>query len=92
LINRVIVAYLVLVAPFAAAVLFWGSWPWLAAAVVVGVVEYATLRRSQRFSARLWRSLSIGRRSSHARAAERIYVVAAVAGFVLLAVAIFAAI
>ena len=91
-INRVIVVYLVLAAPVAAAVLFWGSWGWLAAAAVVGVVEYATLRRSQRFSARLWRSLSVGRRSSHERATESIYVVAAVTGIVLLAVAVIAAI
>jgi len=90
-INRVIVVYLVLAAPVAAVFLFWGSWGWLAAAVVVGVLEYAALRRTQRFTARLWRSLSVGRRSSHERATETIYVVAAVAGIVLLAVAVVAA-
>ena len=92
MINRVIVVYLVLAAPVVAAVLFWGSWGWLAAAAVVGVVEYATPRRSQRFLARLWRSVGVGRRSSHERATERIYVVAAVAGIVLLAAAVFAAV
>jgi hypothetical protein len=86
----VIVVYLLLAAPVAAAVLFWGSWGWLAAAMVVAVVEYATMQRSQRFSARLWRSIRVGRRSSHERATETIYVVAAVAGVVLLAVAALA--
>ena len=85
MINRVVAGYLVLAAPVVAAVLFWGSWGWLAAAAVVGVVEYATLRRSQRFSARLWRSVGVGRRSSHERATERIYVVAAVAALSCLA-------
>jgi hypothetical protein len=91
-INRVIVVYLVLAAPVVAAGLFWGSWGWLAAAAVVGVVEYVALRRSQRFSARLWRSVGVGRRNSRERATESIYGVSAVAGIVLLAVAIFAAI
>jgi hypothetical protein len=91
-INRVIVVYLVLAAPVVAAVLFWGSWGWLAAAAVVGVVQYGALRRSQRFSARLWRSLGVGQRSSHERATESIYVVAALAGIVLLAVAVIVAI
>jgi len=90
--DRVIVVYVLLAAPVVAAVLFWGSWIWLAATAVVAVVEYATLRRSQRFSARLWRTIRVGRRSSHERAAESIYVVSAVAGVVLLAVAIIAAI
>jgi hypothetical protein len=87
-----IVVYLLLAAPVVAAVLFWGSWIWLAAAAVVAGVEYATLRRSQRFSARLWRSIRVGRRSSHERAAESIYVVSAVAGVVLLAMATIAAV
>jgi hypothetical protein len=90
--DRVIVVYVLLAAPVVATVLFWGSWIWLAATAVVAVVEYAMLRRSQRFSARLWRSIRVGHRSSHERAAESIYVVSAVAGVVLLAVAIIAAI
>jgi len=64
----------------------------LAAAVVVAIVEYATMQRSQRFSARLWRSVRVGRRSSHERATESIYVTSAVAGVVLLVVAILAAV
>jgi hypothetical protein len=65
---------------------------WLAAAVAVAVIEYSTMRRSQRFSARLWRSLRVGRRSSRERGAETIYAVTAVAGVILLVVAVFIAI
>jgi hypothetical protein len=88
----VIVAYLLLAAPVIAAVLFWGSWGWLAAAAVVAAVEYITLRRSQRFLARVWRSIGVGRRSSRERATESIYVVTVVAGVALLAVAVLATI
>jgi hypothetical protein len=87
----VIVVVIVLAAPVIAAMLFWGSWPWLVAAMAVAVVEYTTLRRSQRFSARLWRSVRVGRRSSRERTAETIYAVTAVAGVVLLVVAVVAA-
>jgi hypothetical protein len=79
-----IVAYLLLAAPVAAALLFWGSWGWVAGALVVALVEYATLQRSQRFSGRLWRSVGKGRRSRRERGAERIYVVSAVVGVALL--------
>jgi len=88
----VIVVYVVLAAPVVATVLFWGSWGWLVAAAVVAVVEYATQKRSKRFSARLWRSVGVGHRSSRERAMESVYVVAAVAGVVLLGVAVFAAV
>jgi hypothetical protein len=84
----VLIAYLLLAAPVVAAALFWGSWAWLVGAGVIAAVEYATLRRSQRFSARVWRSVRVGRRSSRERAAESIYVVSAVAGVVVLVVAI----
>ncbi len=87
-----IVAYLLLAAPVVATVLFWGSWGWLAATAMVSVVEYATLKRSQRFSARLWRSVRVGHRSSRERTTESIYVFTAVAGIVLLAVAVLAAV
>lgn len=79
-----IVVYLLLAAPVAAAVLFWGSWGWFAGALVVTAVEYVTLRRSQRFSGRAWRSLGVGRRSRRERGAERIYVICAVGGVALL--------
>jgi hypothetical protein len=88
----VIVVYLVLAAPVVATVLFWGSWGWLVAAALVAVVEYATQKRSMRFSARLWRSIGVGRRSTRERVTESVYVVAAVAGIVLLAVAVIAAV
>jgi hypothetical protein len=87
----VILALVVLAAPVLAAVLFWGSWGWLVAATAVAVVEYTTMRRSQRFSARLWRSIRVGRRSKHERAAEGLYAVSAVTGVVLLAVAVVTA-
>jgi hypothetical protein len=87
----VIIAYLLLAAPIAAMALFWGSWARLVAAALVAVVEYATLKRSQRFTARVWRSLGVGRRSSRERATEAIYVVTAVAGLALLVVAILGA-
>jgi hypothetical protein len=89
---RLIVAYLLLAAPIASAVLFWGSWGWVVAAVVVAVVEFATLQRSQRFSARVWRSLRVGRRSSRERAAESLYVITAFAGVALLAMAVLSAV
>ena len=87
-----IVAYLLLAAPVASAALFWDSWGWVAASATVAVVEYATLQRSQRFSARAWRSVRVGRRSRRERATEGLYVVAAVAGVALLAVAVLGAV
>jgi hypothetical protein len=79
-----IVAYLLLAAPVVAAVLFWGSWGWVAAAAVGAVVEYATLQRSQRFSARVWRSIGMGKRSRREHGAESIYVISAAVGVALL--------
>jgi hypothetical protein len=89
--HRVVFVYLLLAAPVASAALFWGEWAWMAASVAIAVVEYATLRRSQRFSARVWRSLRVGRRSSRERATESVYVVTAVAGVALLAIAVLGA-
>jgi hypothetical protein len=83
-----VVVLILLAAPVAAAALFWGSWGWVAAAAVISVVEYTALRRSQRFAARVWRSIPIGRRRSRERTTETLYVVTAVAGVVLLAVAL----
>lgn len=60
----------------------------MAVSVAVAVVELATLRRSQRFSARLWRSVGVGSRSRREHATESLYVVSAVAGVALLVVAI----
>ena len=83
-----LVAYLLLAAPVVAAVLLWGSWAWVAVAVVVAAVEYVTLRRSQRFSAHFWRSIGVTRRSSRERGIELAYVVSAGVGVVLLVVAL----
>lgn len=83
-----IVAYLLLAAPVAAAVRFWGAWPWVAASVVVAMVEYAALQRSQQFSARVWRSIGVGKRSSREQGAERVYVLTAVVGVALLVAAL----
>ncbi len=83
-----VIAYLLIGAPVVAAVLFWGSWGWVAVAVAVALGEYATLQRSQRFSARVWRSIRVGRRSSRERTTETVYVGTAVAGVALLLVAL----
>jgi hypothetical protein len=83
-----LLAYGLLAAPVAAALLFWGSWPLAAASAIVAVVEYATLQRSQRFSSRIWRSLGVGRRRQRERAAEGVYVIAAACGVVLLVAAL----
>ncbi len=87
-----LVVLVLLAAPVAAVALFWGSWGWVAAAAAISVVEYATLRRSQRFSARVWRSVPIGRRRSRERATETLYIVTAVAGVALLVVALLIAV
>ena len=86
------IVFLLLAAPLISAAIFWGSWGWMAASVAVAAVEYATLQRSQRFSARVWRSVRVGRRSSHERATESLYVIAAIAGVALLAVAVLTAV
>ena len=89
---RVIVAYLLLAAPVVAVALFWGSWGWVAAAAAVAVIEYATLHRSQQFASRIWRSLRMGRRSSRERNTETLYVISAIAGVALLAIAVVSAV
>jgi hypothetical protein len=78
------VAYLLLAAPLVAAFLLWGAWGWFAAAVVVSAVEYASLQRSQRFSARVWRSLGTTRRGRRERGIEILYVISAALGVALL--------
>ena len=80
---EVIVAYLLLAAPVVAVVFFWGAWGWVTAAAVTAAVEYATLQRSQRFSARVWRSVGMTPRSRRERAIETIYVISAVFGVAL---------
>ena len=83
-----IVAYLLLAAPVVAALLFWGSWGWVAVAVVVAAVEYAALQRAQRFSARFWRSVGVTQRSKRERGVEIVYVISAAVGVVILIVSL----
>jgi hypothetical protein len=82
--TEVIVAYLLLAAPVVAALLFWGVWGWVAAAAVVAAVEYVSLQRSQRFSARVWRSVGMTRRGRRERGIEIVYVISAASGVALL--------
>jgi hypothetical protein len=84
----VIVAYLLLAAPVVAALLFWGDWAWVAVAVVVAAVEYVALQRSQRFSARFWRSVGVTKRSKQERGIEIVYVLSAAVGVVILIVSL----
>jgi high-affinity Fe2+/Pb2+ permease len=77
---EVIVAYLLLATPVVAAFFFWGAWGWVAAAAAVAAVEYATLQRSQQFSARVWRSVAMTKLSKRERGIETIYVISAVVG------------
>jgi hypothetical protein len=84
----VLVAYLLLAAPVVAALLFWGAWGWVAVAVVIAAVEYAALQRSQRFSARFWRSVGMTARSTRERGIEIVYVISAALGVVILIVAL----
>ena len=62
----------------------WGAWGWVAVAAGVAAVEFATLQRSQRFSARFWRSVGMTRRSQRERGIELIYVASAAVGVALL--------
>jgi hypothetical protein len=82
------IAWLLLAAPVVAAALFWGSWGWFAVAVGIAVVEFLSFRRTEQFSARIWRAVGHGRRSRTARGAETLYLFCAGAGFVLLAVSL----
>ena len=81
---EVIVAFLLLAAPVVAALLFWGTWGWVAVAVVTAAVEYAALQRSQRFSARFWRSVGVTKRSRQERGIEIVYLISALVGVALL--------
>ena len=81
---EVIVAYLLLAAPVVAALLFWGAWGWVAVAAVTAAVEFAALQRSQRFSARFWRSVGGTQRSRRERGIELVYVISAALGVALL--------
>jgi hypothetical protein len=57
-------------------------------AVVVAVVQFLSFRRTEQFSARIWRAVGHGRRSQTARGAETLYLLSAGAGLVLLGIAL----
>ena len=76
-------ALVLLAVAVAAIVLFWGSWVWMTVAVAVAVAELVALRRSERFSARVWRNVPLGRRRRRERATETAYVLSAAAGVIL---------
>ena len=80
--------WVLLAAPVLAAVLFWGKWAAVAIAVAIAVVQFLSFRRTERFSARVWRTVGHGRRSQEARAADAVYLVSVVAGLVALAIAV----
>ncbi len=79
-------AWLLLAAPAIAAILLWGAWGWFGIAVVVTVLEYVAFRRTERFSARVWRTVGVGRRNRQARRNEGVYLLTVVAGIALLVV------
>ena len=80
--------WILLGAPVAAALLFWGDWAWVAVAIAVAVAQFLSFRRTERFSSRVWRTVGHGRRSREARAADGLYLVTVVVGLVLLALSI----
>lgn len=82
--SGVLVAVALLAAPVLAAVILWGDWTLVVAAAAIAAIEVALLQRTQRFGARVWRSLGVGRRARRERGAEQAYVVAAMAGVGLL--------
>jgi hypothetical protein len=84
----VLTAWFLLAAPAIAAILLWGNWGWFLIAVVVVMVQYAAFRRTERFSARVWRTVSIGRRNREARINEGLYLLTVIAGITLLVAAL----
>ena len=80
--------WLLLAAPVVAALLFIGQWVAFALCVVVALAELRSFRRTEQFSARVWRAVGRGSKSRDARAAEVVYLLTAAAGFVLLLVAL----
>jgi hypothetical protein len=50
------------------------------------VLEYVAFRRTERFSARVWRTVGVGRRHRQARVNEGLYLLTVVAGIALLVV------
>lgn len=80
--------WVLLAAPVVAAVIFWGRWAWCAVAAAIALVEYLAFQRTQRFSARIWRTIGRGSRSRDARTADGLYIAAVTAGLGVLVVSI----
>jgi len=80
--------WILLAAPVVAAVLFWGMWAAVAVAAAIAAVQFLSFRRTERFTARVWRTVGRGRRSREARAADGLYLVSVVAGLAVLALAV----
>jgi hypothetical protein len=81
-------AWLLLAAPAIAAILLWGNWGWFLIAVVVVMLQYAAFRRTERFSARVWRTIGVGRRNRQARMNEGLYLLTVIVGIALLVAAL----
>jgi hypothetical protein len=64
----------------------WGAWGWFGIAIVVTVLEYVAFRRTERFSARVWRTVGVGRRNRQARMNQGFYLLTVIAGIALLVV------
>jgi hypothetical protein len=84
----VLIPWLLLAAPVVAAVVFLGQWVAVALCLVVAVVELQAFRQTERFSSRVWRAVGRGQQGRNARAAEVVYLLTAVAGVLLLVVAL----
>ena len=80
--------WLLLAAPVVAAALFWGEWLAFAVCVAVALAELQALRQTERFSSRVWRTVGRGTKGRQARAADGVYLLVAVAGVLLLVVAL----
>jgi hypothetical protein len=78
-----LVAVGLLVIAVAAIPVWWGTWAIALVAAGVAIVEYATLERTERFSARLGRIAPSRRRRRREQGLDVVYVVAAVAGVML---------
>jgi hypothetical protein len=84
----VVLPWLLLAAPVVAAILFIGTWVAFALCLVVALAELQAFRQTERFSSRVWRAVGKGTKGRQARGAEVVYLLSAVAGVLLLVVAV----
>ena len=83
-----LVPLLLLAAPLVAAALAWGRWGAFAVCLLIALVEYQSLRHTEQFSTRIWRTIGKGAKGRQARAAEVVYLLSAVAGVLALIVVV----